>query len=579
MWRRLLGGSTARATVPIALAFALLAAIEVLYFPGRDEVLHLEALRAKAIAIAELTANGAAPALDFDDTALLTEVLQGAARDRDVMHIVACDGNKQAIVEVGTDRPVPRCTSVASSEVVREGMRLVVRTPIAAATNPGTLVISLRTDAIARGREQAERVALSIAAGILLLGLSVSWWIARILQHLRDARRRAEAASESKSAFLANMSHEIRTPMNGVIGMTQLLEQTGLTEQQRKHVRTIARSGDHLMSIINDILDFSKVEAGKLTIERVPVSVRELVTEVCDALEANALSKGLTLSHEVDAQVPAFVSGDAVRLRQVLLNLVSNAIKFTEQGGVVVRVAVEGQAADPCPLRWSVADTGIGIVGAQQSTLFDAFTQADESTTRRYGGTGLGLAICKRLVTLMGGVISVESAPGKGSTFAFVVSLPVAQAPVHAVVAPVAQPAKASVPPAQALPLLAVDDNEINREVIAHLAEQLGYAVRVVEGGRDAIERVTAGERFSLILMDCQMPDVDGYTATREIRAWESHTQAARTPIVAVTAHALDDEEAKVRVAGMDDYLAKPVRLATLRTMLEKWVTSPAASG
>jgi CheY-like chemotaxis protein/nitrogen-specific signal transduction histidine kinase len=408
----------------------------------------------------------------------------------------------------------------------------------------------------------------------LLLGVVFCWCLTRtvarvefVVEDTPRARRRAEAASEAKSAFLANMSHEIRTPMNGVIGVTQLLERSNLDEAQRGYVRTIARSGDLLLAVINDILDFSKVEAGKLTIASAVFDVRVLLTEACDGLRGAAERKGLSLSFSVDDDVPEHVSGDALRLRQVLLNLLSNAVKFTEKGGIEVRVHA-GPGAER--VRFDVTDTGIGVAAVHQAALFEAFMQVDEHSTRRHGGTGLGLAICKRLVTLMNGTLGVESTLGQGSRFWFELPLPAAGPRAISGKLASLQPSPASAP---ARPrLLAVDDNEINRGVIEHLVRSLGYEVDMVDGGREAVQRITDGSSYAVVLMDCQMPEVDGYMATREIRAWQARTQARHVPIVAVTAHALEGEEAKVRAAGMDDYLPKPVRLDALRQMVEKWL-------
>jgi signal transduction histidine kinase/ActR/RegA family two-component response regulator len=577
-------GKLVGATAPIALAFVTLAAIEVSYFPGRDSNLHVAALRAKAIALAELTAHSVVPALEFEDEAVLVEFLSGVARDPDVSRVVACSSDGKVIRAAGRGAAHARCALAGETQVVLTSDELRVTTPIVAKTRPGILSISFRTEAIARARHEAERVALAIAAGILLLGGGVTWWITRILRRQqtlleenRSARARAEAASDAKSAFLANMSHEIRTPMNGVIGMTQLLEQSALSDLQRRHVHTIARSGELLLALINDILDFSKVEAGKLTISRGAVDLRLAVADVCDSLRLAAQAKGLLLEEGVQADVPEIVSSDGVRLRQVLLNLASNAIKFTERGSVSVRVRRE--TADPKDqrIRFEVIDSGIGIAASDQASVFDAFTQVDGQSTRRYGGTGLGLTICKRLVSLMQGTIGLTSSAGQGSTFWFVLPLEATdqQTSVASRVQLEAEPAADQVAETR---LLAVDDNDINRGVLEHLARQLGYQVEVVEGGREAVERVTAGQHYAVILMDCQMPDVDGYMATRDIRRWEKRTGNPRVPIVAVTAHVLNDEEDKVRQAGMDDYMSKPVRLNALRTMLEKWSRLPPAA-
>jgi signal transduction histidine kinase len=564
--------------MPILLAFVVLGLVEVSYFPGRDSTLHVAALRAKAVALAEVTANSAVPALEFEDDAVLLEFLNGVARDPDVVQVAACASDGSVLRSVGAASGRTRCPGSPTTRVEMTGELLQVTTPIAAKTRPGTLLIAFRTDTIVQARQQAERVALAIAAGIVLLGFGVSLWIARsllrlqgLLEENRQARARAEAANEAKSAFLASMSHEIRTPMNGVIGVAQLLAESPLNDAQRRHVQTISRSGELLLAVINDILDFSKVEAGKLSIASAPVAIRPLVTEVCDLLSATARAKGLELQESVAPDLPQAVLGDDQRLRQILLNLLSNAIKFTAQGSVSVKVR---KAPEAERLRFEVVDTGIGIPESHHATLFDAFTQVEDFYTRRHGGTGLGLAICKRFVTLMHGTLGVESRAGSGSTFWFELPLVSAEPPPPVAPSPSRAPAEAT----NAVRLLAVDDNEINRGVIEHMAMQLGYEIELVEGGREAVERISAGARYAAILMDCQMPDVDGYTATREIRAWEKRTQARRTPIVAVTAHALAGEEEKVRAAGMDAFLPKPVRLEALGSLLSKWTPPGSAS-
>jgi signal transduction histidine kinase/ActR/RegA family two-component response regulator len=576
------------AAAPIALAFSVLAAVELFYFPGRDSTLHVTALRTKAVALAELTAHSVAPALEFEDEAVLVEFLNGVARDKQVARVGACSSDGALARTVGSDsRRSSDCPRVDKTEVAMAGDELEVLTPIASKTHPGTLRIVFRTQSIALARQQSERVASGIAAGILALGLGVSLWVARILGRLRtllhengQARARAEAASEAKSAFLANMSHEIRTPMNGVLGVAQLLAKTELNARQRRHVETIERSGQLLLGIINDILDFSKVEAGKVELLKAPLSLSDLLAEVVDAVSQSANAKGLVVDSYVDPALPARVMGDSLRLKQVFLNLLSNAIKFTAEGRVLLRAS---RAFDSAPLlRFEVVDTGIGIPEGHAASLFEAFTQVDGQTTRRYGGTGLGLAICKRMIGLMGGQIGFTSQVGRGSTFWC--TLPLESAGSQPVVSDAERKsgsARKSKPSwaarASGARILGVDDNEINRLVLEEMASELGQPMLLVDSGRDAVTRVMSGEVFSLILMDCQMPDVDGYAAARQIRAWEEGTDAPRTPIVAVTAHAFEGEADKVRSAGMDDYLAKPVDLAALKQMLDKWLPRSAA--
>jgi signal transduction histidine kinase/CheY-like chemotaxis protein len=557
----------------VALAFASLALVEIFYFPGRDTSLQVGALRAKAVALAELTAHSIAPALEFEDEAVLAEFLNGVAHDSDVAWVAACTRDGKLISALGEGAARARCYEATSTQVALTDDELRVTSPVAAKTHPGALNVSFRTASIRAAHREAQRVALAIGGGILLLGFGVSWWIARNLSRLqalleenREARRNAEAASRAKSAFLANMSHEIRTPMNGMLGLTQLLERSRLDEKQREQVATIARSGELLLTVINDILDFSKVEAGKLELDEAPLELRALIDEVCRALAPTDGGQRVELVQRVADDVPRTVRADGMRLRQILLNLLSNALKFTPCGTITVSVTRVG--AD---LRFEVIDTGIGIAPADQAKLFEAFTQVDEQTTRRYGGTGLGLAICKRLVELMKGTLGVESAPGAGSTFWFSVPLASAEA-VPTAAEPGRQLAPAADRAQEGPVLLAVDDNEINRCVMEQFAQELGYQLELVAGGRAAVERVRSGIAYALVLMDCQMPEVDGYMATAQIRAWEAATGGKRLPIIAVTAHALEGERSKVLAAGMDDFLAKPVRLETLRSTVDKWL-------
>jgi PAS domain S-box-containing protein len=417
-------------------------------------------------------------------------------------------------------------------------------------------------------------------------------------EQLEKALIAAREATLMKSRFLANMSHEIRTPMNGVLGMTDFLLSSGLNPEQQEYAESIKRSADSLLALINDILDLSRIEAGKLRLDRVEFPLRTSISDACSIFALQARGKGLEFVSLIAPGVPETAVGDSGRLRQVLTNLLGNAIKFTERGQVGLKAEISSQTRDAIQLKFTVHDTGIGIPSAEQGRLFDTFTQVDESNTRKYGGTGLGLAISKQLVELLSGEIGLESEPGKGSSFWFTAAFGKSTRSEVAASAPQPAPRSevgfretdkprpaiaksqtgtaqlaetlAEVSPLQKqLRILLAEDNEINQRITMRLLQKLGLAADAVVNGREAVEALEK-RKYDLVLMDCQMPDMDGFEATAVIRSREAGSR--HQTICALTANAMDGDRERCLAAGMDDYISKPVGLEKLREALCRWI-------
>ncbi len=590
-WIRGVGGAlTIRDHAPVELSPGDV--VDVVGFPARGpftpEIQHAVARKTGSgpppVPI-EITADEALDGLHDAELigidAILEEQVNGATET--VLHLRSGRTSFEARVDNRPGMPTVaagsllRVTGICSVEVDSSHERVFARGFTLRMRSPSDVVV-IRGAPWWTPDRTLRALGIAIGAGLL----AFAWVIVlrrRVLHQtkdLRNARDAAEAANKAKSQFLTTMSHEIRTPMNGILGMTELVLDGELSEQQREDLEIARNSGQSLMSLLNDILDLSKIEAEKIEIESAPMDVYECVAEAMRVLQVRSREKHIDLVSRVDAAVPRFVKGDYTRIRQVLLNLVGNAIKFTEEGHVAVAVEMEGAAPEgDWILRFTVSDTGIGIPEEKQKLVFEAFQQADGSTARKYGGTGLGLAICSMLVDLMGGEIGLESKPGHGSTFRFTVRVSPVESMESLLPLPSTRRPAAVVEDGEARPLhvLVADDNAVNQKLASRVIEKLGHKVTVVNNGQEAVQAARGGG-FDVVLMDVEMPEMDGFEATSLIRAQEHSPR--RVPIVAMTAHAMLGDRDRCIQAGMDDYLSKPISTMELAALLTRLSSSQA---
>ena len=421
---------------------------------------------------------------------------------------------------------------------------------------------------------QAKSWGIILALVACLASLIAFWYLVvqgqrqqKLITTLDTSEKKLKEASKIQEQFVANISHEIRTPMNAILGFAGLLQKTGLDKNQHEYVRSIRSSAESLLTIINDILDLSRIESGMMHIERLPFNLRELLDSLATMMNVKAKSRNLYLITEIDQSIPQILKGDAVRLTQILINLLSNALKFTHEGGVSIKVDCVEKKDEIASLRFIISDTGIGIEPAKQKTIFERFHQAQPETTRRYGGTGLGLSIVKQLVEIQNGTISIDSEPGKGSVFTVVLPYQISKE------TGMTNALSSSVPVVQPLlkkiKILVAEDNPMNQKLLQHLLAQWQIDFDMVRNGAEAVNVLEQrASDYAMVLMDIQMPEMDGYTATEKIR----HSLNLQIPIIAMTAHALAGEKEKCLGTGMDDYISKPLHEEELYKLISKYV-------
>lgn len=490
------------------------------------------------------------------------------------------DGDGALVGLIQADRPVDFFFAQArtrATKILWGALASIAAAIVFSSLFARTLVRPIRqlsSAAAAFGRgELSRRVAIQRTDEIGDLAHGFNQMASRIeadTTRLDEALRNAEVASQAKTEFLAKMSHELRTPMNGILGILELMPDTGLNHVQESYVSICTRSGQGLLALLDQVLDFSKSQSGRMTLNVAPLDLHALIAEIGGILRADAADKKISLDCLADARIPRWVDGDEGRLRQVLINLVGNAIKFTSAGGVTLKVDARDTTGTSVRIVFGVADSGIGIRKEKLQSIFEQFSQAEESTTRRFGGTGLGLAISQELVGLMGSQIEVSSEQGVGSRFSFELLLPLAEAPNKDEPSP-----RRELLGKRVTPVLVAEDDRVNAFVITRHLEKLGCDVTVVENGTEAVAAAAAGD-FDIIFMDWRMPEMDGLEATAALRQLDT---PVRTPIIAVTANAMPGDRETCLRAGADEYVTKPVSLRSLRETIERFVVSPSGSG
>jgi signal transduction histidine kinase/DNA-binding response OmpR family regulator len=532
-------------------------------------------------------ARGAEIGIALRDSEVIGRSIRPYRDDPDIQAVVVTDSSGAVIVSHG--KPPESVISMFSGPQL--GLRYTNEHYVSWAETEieggvvGWTAVAVSTERIHAGTLLKRQILMAFGVGALialtLTFVFVGFYVGPVMRvtrrafvRLEETTRAALEATRLKSEFIANVSHEIRTPMNGIMGMIELLFRTELSTKQTKYAKTLQSSANALMVVLDDVLDFAKIEAGKLQLHAGTCHPHSLVREVIELFQARGELKGLRLGYVIADDVPRKVRVDHDRLRQILSNLVGNAIKFTDSGQVSLNVSAAAWSESKCELRFEVLDTGSGIPESAIPQLFEAFSQVDGSYTRKHGGTGLGLAICRTLTQLLGGEIGVRSELGKGSCFWL--QIPTELIGTGAVSS---ERIAAGEPTSQlanrGIRILVADDNQVNCEIITEMLAVLGYEVDCVDDGYKAIEAIEQRE-YAMVLMDCQMPGLDGYEATRRIRSRANGSK--RIPIVAATAHALASERDRSLAAGMDDHLTKPITLAALSAMIDRWVTHESAT-